>query len=833
MLSMNTHRTNVLVPARVLSFALLAALAFTGQAMAAATVASLTLSPAAIAGGTGGTSTATITLSEAAPAGGTVVTIATSSPGLAASVQSVRVPAGATTASFSVATNPKYRRYSSLAFTATISASAGGTIASAVLNVTAQPRPADIDGDSTQRFGTVCGGNFPARGGDHGILFDCQVGPDFGTVGKCSFRQECLLGCTTKPSSNFEFFDVCATSGPYPIDLAPAWIEGGNPATANLRFASPAPSGSTTAMAIAQSTVATAFPTGFRPVAAGTTNVPFTVATSVIPSVQFAEVDANFEIPTPTGGGAIHNADRTGLAWLAIAPPPQNPPAAPQPVLGFFEISPEAVTGGKNSSATIWLSGISNTGGPTVALSSSNAPVASLPTSTTIAPGSNVAVETVTTSAVASATTVTLTATEGPRSLASLLTVTPASCVPTTCATQGKNCGTIPDGCGGTLTCGTCSGSLTCGGGGVPNVCAVPPPPPPPAGFESPAANAADSGGDGNGFESVPSNAHALDAVTASDINSGSDTGTSCTSTGKDRHRFFNYGFAIPSGSSITGIEVRLDARADSTSGAPKMCVQLSWDGGVTWTAAKSSATLATNLGAFTLGSASDTWGRTWSAANFADASFRLRVINVSSSTSSDFFLDWVGVRAHSIVPGPASLNAVTVSPSAVVGGNTSTGTVTLTAGAPSGGAVVSLVSSNTGVATVPASVPIAAGATSATFSAMTAAVGTSTSVTLSATYSGVTRTATLTVSPQAGDTVAIQRAEYTERDDQLRVEATSTSATATLQVFVTSTNQLIGTLTNNGGGRYSGTFTRSTNPQNITVRSSLGGSASRNVTVN
>jgi hypothetical protein len=41
-------------------------------------------------------------------------------------------------------------------------------------------------------------------------------------------------------------------------------------------------------------------------------------------------------------------------------------------------------------------------------------------------------------------------------------------------------------------------------------------------------------------------------------------------------------------------------------------------------------------------------------------------------------------------------------------------------------------------------------------------------------------------------------------------------------------------TLTNNGGGRYSRTFSNvSTNPQNINVGSSLGGSASRVVTMN
>jgi hypothetical protein len=137
-------------------------------------------------------------------------------------------------------------------------------------------------------------------------------------------------------------------------------------------------------------------------------------------------------------------------------------------------------------------------------------------------------------------------------------------------------------------------------------------------------------------------------------------------------------------------------------------------------------------------------------------------------------------------------------------------------------------------VATVPTSATVTAGATSANFTVTTQTVTASTPVTLSATYSGVTQSATLTVNPQAADTVTIQRAEYDDRDEELRVEATSTSATATLQVFVTSTNQLIGTLTNNGGGRYSRTFSDvSTNPQNITVRSSLGGSASRTVTVN
>jgi len=43
------------------------------------------------------------------------------------------------------------------------------------------------------------------------------------------------------------------------------------------------------------------------------------------------------------------------------------------------------------------------------------------------------------------------------------------SCTPTTCAAQGKNCGSISDGCGGTLSCGTCGSGQTCSA----NVCTV------------------------------------------------------------------------------------------------------------------------------------------------------------------------------------------------------------------------------------------------------------------------------------------------------------------------------------------------------------------------
>jgi len=109
-----------------------------------------------------------------------------------------------------------------------------------------------------------------------------------------------------------------------------------------------------------------------------------------------------------------------------------------------------------------------------------------------------------------------------------------------------------------------------------------------------------------------------------------------------------------------------------------------------------------------------------------------------------------------STTPPTVSLSSLTLNPTTVVGGSqSSTGTVTLSAAAPSSGAQVSLSSSDTTVAQVPSSVTVPAGATSATFTVTTSAVAASTSVTISASFGGVTKTASLTVKPPQLPTLA------------------------------------------------------------------------------
>jgi hypothetical protein len=120
--------------------------------------------------------------------------------------------------------------------------------------------------------------------------------------------------------------------------------------------------------------------------------------------------------------------------------------------------------------------------------------------------------------------------------------------------------------------------------------------------------------------------------------------------------------------------------------------------------------------------------------------------------TASDFEVVQLGWNPIST---SVSLSRVTVSPSSVVGGQSSTGTVTLSGGAPSGGAVVALESSDASVAIVPASVTIDAGLTSASFSISTSSVAASTLVVVSAAYDGVGKSATLTVAPAPPPTLS------------------------------------------------------------------------------
>lgn len=106
-----------------------------------------------------------------------------------------------------------------------------------------------------------------------------------------------------------------------------------------------------------------------------------------------------------------------------------------------------------------------------------------------------------------------------------------------------------------------------------------------------------------------------------------------------------------------------------------------------------------------------------------------------------------------SVAPNPNApplLQSVSLNPTSVAGGTSSTGTVFLSSAAPANGVSVTLSTSNLNVARPPPIVLVPAGATSATFGVTTFAVSSTTSATITA-MSDVSRSATLTVTAGTG----------------------------------------------------------------------------------
>jgi hypothetical protein len=135
-----------------------------------------------------------------------------------------------------------------------------------------------------------------------------------------------------------------------------------------------------------------------------------------------------------------------------------------------------------------------------------------------------------------------------------------------------------------------------------------------------------------SGTFTSPDNAFSSNNVYASASNGQSESYANFRST-----------FTIPSGATIMGIYVGVEAKKSSGS-TNNFDVSLSWDGGGNFTATE-------NTGQFTgsdttryVGSATDTWSRTWSPSDFSDANFRVRL---KANTSGTLYLDYVQVIVY------------------------------------------------------------------------------------------------------------------------------------------------------------------------------------------
>jgi hypothetical protein len=718
-------------------------------------VVALTLNPSTVSGGTGGTSTGTVTLNAPAPAGGVVVTLASSNVELAATMPSVTVPAGATQATFTVTTNSFYRRFSGLGFSVTISATHAATV-SATLNTTAQARPAAFNsgvaaGDQTQWAGLMCS-NIPPMGFEGGILFQCTLPPAVqGQWGSCTFRQECRIGCRRVPAPDgVNFNDFCATTGPNPIAVSTNYIVSGDRVPASLILEAPAPPGGTFSGFVSASTVngnASAFPNASQPAdpffpfpnlayPTGASTAVFDVATSYVPSTNFVLVNGEWHPPGSSGNFFVINEGRSGHAWIA-ARPPNPPPSTPTPILGDFRIvGANPVTGGQSSIAQFHLSGITPGAGPTITVTSSHPAI--------VAPMTVVAPTTVNlfgfdasiaTSAPASDTDVTLTASDGRYSFSRTLRVLVPPPPPLLAGVSVNPSSVV----GGNSATGTVTLSRTQNGPTVVQVSII---------DTAPATLPANN-------PPCPPSSRCYNVTVPAGATSASFTIATSPVT-------FQFNLNIqadlpgsPGQSALLLITTGGPPRLSSLTHTPDSVI-----GGKSATGTVSLTTPAPSGGA-TIPLSDNSGALTVPAsitvpAGQTSATFAITTSAVTSDTTVVISATFAGDTFNDAIILRTMLQAVDLNPSTVVGGTPSTGTVILGAPAPAGGAVVTLSSSNTILVTVPASVTVPAGATSATFTANTRTVTSFSFADISASYAGATVSSRLFLSTAANTVSAL-----------------------------------------------------------------------------
>ena len=657
------------------------------------TPTSVSLSPTTVIGGT--TSTGTVTISQPAGASGTVINLSTSD--VSASVPAtVTVAAGATTANFGVSTVG-----SAITTTVNVIASAAGGKASAVLTIT----PIQVT-SMTINLTPVVGGNQtsgtvtlngPAPTGGMGISLTTSNG-----TAVVPLNVEVAAGSTTGT------FTINTIGVSTPTTVTITGSDGTNTVSANLTV-NPA---SLSSVSVAPSTVAggnTAIGTvtlnGFAPngglavslnsssglaslpptvtVPSGSTSATFNVATSVVQTSSPVTITATQGANSSKAQLTITPAGLSGLTFL-----------------------PTSVQGGSPSTGTITLNGPAPSGGLTINLASSD-PSTTVPSSVVVIAGSTSATFTTSTSPVATSTSATITATQGSNSQKATLTVTPAVLVSLTLNPSSV--------IGGNASTGTVNLSGAAGPGGAT------------VSLSTSSSNA-----------TVPVSV----VVAAGQTSATFQVATGAVASATSVNITAAYG-VVNATSTLTIGPTAINTLVISPSA---VVGGLTTTGTITLNGTAPSGGVIVNLNS-TSNVASVPQTVTVQAGSNS-ASFTVSTISVANDTPATISASQNGVTltASVIVQVPylASLN---LNPTSVVGGNSSTGTITLVRPAPQGGITISL-SSDSGLALVNQTVTIPSGSSSGTFTVATGGTATSLTANITASLGGTSRSAPLVITP-------------------------------------------------------------------------------------
>jgi hypothetical protein len=128
-----------------------------------------------------------------------------------------------------------------------------------------------------------------------------------------------------------------------------------------------------------------------------------------------------------------------------------------------------------------------------------------------------------------------------------------------------------------------------------------------------------------------------------------SDNARAVADSSSDVVEYQNFGFSIPGGSTINGIEVQVEGY---NTGSRQADITLSWNNGASHTTGAGlkttnmPGTSSSSEAVRTFGGAADTWNRTWSATDFTNSNFRLQ-LDATSGSGSDLYIDQVRVKVY------------------------------------------------------------------------------------------------------------------------------------------------------------------------------------------
>lgn len=223
-------------------------------------------------------------------------------------------------------------------------------------------RPITVDG--VQMTTSSSSGDFKIDRSGFTSPADCTVDVNDGSASPMNVR---LSGCTVTTQTPTPTPTQPAASSLSSIALSPATLQGGGSASATVSLTGPAPDGGALVTLSSSNTAAVTVPASLTVQAGATSGVAF-VSTSPVTATTTSVVSASYNGLTRT-------------ATMTVTPPPDNSGTT----LESISLSPSTVqTGTTQTSATLFFSGLTPSGGATVSLASSNPSLATVPSTVTV-----------------------------------------------------------------------------------------------------------------------------------------------------------------------------------------------------------------------------------------------------------------------------------------------------------------------------------------------------------------------------------------------------------------------------------------------------------------